>query len=718
MIVSDIRPSEDRLAIPGPMTIMKRNRFMITVPVLAGVALGAAGYANAPAVYISEAVLVLDARRIQALPTEAVVSPLPQESPVLRSEIDVIGSTMMAEKVASLLRDRGDMVSAGERSDAALGAPMNEDGAVADAKRLLKGLSVTNDGHSYTIYIAFRDRDPAFAAHAADAFAQTYVDYQAQVQQQETLRVAGWLGSKLDSLRARLEASEKAAEDFRQSAGLVQVDGMSLPTQRVVTLNAELAQSGGVLAGAQARLEIAHRLLANSPVPALGEFLQSATISALRAQQDEAERKLAALEASGASKNDQIPILNSEIAAYQAQMAREVKNILESLENEVSIARQKQERVSAELSDAQARLADANRSKVRLGQLEREVEANRNIYESYLGRYKQAIEQQGVVTPEARLISSASADTRRDSPRLSNWLMLGLALGAAIGMAGALWNELVGRPVRSPRRLESLTGLRIIGHVPLLSRHERRNRHAGAQDGRTPFGRSLGRLWNALRSMLGEDKPAVLAMVSAGAGEGKTSLVVGLARHLAASGRKVVMVDADLRSPSLVAETGVAAGKFIDEMITAGCRAENLLIRDSCSNARLIAARAGEIAPEYLLSSSQFQTLLDDLKKWFDVILIDTPDLEQSPDALQVAWAADATLLVASATTIKAEPLAAAVESLAACHRLPLGIVLNRFRPRDADIPGEHVRTAGSRIPRTQRSRIFGVRHPDEPVEA
>ena len=699
MILSDVKSSGDRFLVPNPLTVLKRNRIPLGISAAAGVALGAIGYWNAPPHFVSEAVLVLDARRIQALPTEAVVSALPQESPVLRSEIDIIGSTTMALKVAERLQQSeanfpSETTHRDNSSDSARTArgstvevepatsvPQGSPAAQQLARRLAAGLNVTNDGHSYTIHIAFRDGDPAFAAKAADAFAHTYIDYQTEVQQRETLRVSNWLGGKLESLRARLEASEKAGEEFRRSAGLVKIGSTSLPAQRVARLGDELVQAGAALAGAQARLDAARNLLSRADVPALGEFLQSDAIQALRSKQGEAERKLASIVASGASKNDQIPLLNAEIGAYKHQVALEVQSILESLQNEVAIATQKRDSVNAALDDAKARLAEANGDEVRLGQLQREADADRSVYESYLASYKQAIEQQGVVTPEARVISTAQATTRLEGPNLTNWLMFGLTLGVAAGAVGVLWREFNGGIVRSPQRLAASSGLPIVGYVPKLSRSQRTDSPSAARDARTPLGRSFGALWAVIRAGQEKEHSSAFAIASPRAGEGKTSVSVGLARHIATSGKKVVVVDANLRAPRVAKEFGVTPERYIDEILEPGLTPSTLLYKDPHSEACFIAARRHAATPEFLLSSRSFQSLIDDLKQWFDVVLIDTADLENFSDALQASGAADYSLLVVDAAMSGPELVAAATDSLTACRRRPLGILFNRFKP-------------------------------------
>jgi uncharacterized protein involved in exopolysaccharide biosynthesis/Mrp family chromosome partitioning ATPase len=688
-----MRPDEDRLLFPNVFSLFGRHKYLVALPAVAGAAAGMIGYLNAPPRYVSEAVLVLDSRRIQALPTEAVVSPLPQDSPALRSEIDIMNSTMLAQDVVKRLETAGIPIPLADEPASpspVIAKPAKQNGQGSDASvllekanRLLSGLSVANDGHSYTIYIAFRDRDPGFSATVADTFAKTYVDHQIETQRQDTLRVAEWLGSKLDALRGRLEASEKAAEDFRRKAGLTQVDGMTIQAQRVTSLNTEITNAEATLAGVEARLATARKLQQSNDVPALSEILGSTVIQTLRSDQAEAQRKLAAIEASGASKSDQIPVLKNEITGLQSRIDQEVNGVIESLETEITVARQKRESVAQAFRKAQENLSRANQDAVHLGQIEREVNANRAVYESYLARYKQAIEQEGMVTPEAQLISTAAGNTRRESPRLLNWLGLGFALGACFGLAIAMLSELRSGKLRSPRRVEAITGSPVVGYIPKLSKSQKSASPKALLAARSEYGRALGNLHATLRSgQTGEGLGSqAIAIVSAQAGAGKTCLTLGLARFLAASGKRVVAVDANLQNPELAKAFGVDATAFLDETPDLQNPVSDLLCGDPQSHAFVIAARGSVTPAEHLLSSNRFLALIEGLKQQFDYVLIDTPDLEGSADALHIAIAADASLFVVRADMAKPESIVTATENLAACQRRPLGLVLNRFRP-------------------------------------
>ncbi|PRD40989.1 hypothetical protein C5748_23685 [Phyllobacterium phragmitis] len=486
MIISEVPSAGSRASLPQFLTLVKRRKYMLTIPTLAGLGIGLAGYSTAPLSYVSEAVLVLDVRRVQAFPTESVVSPLPQDSPVLRTELDIINSRMMAHKVIRRLESQGVAVITDEPAKTLLSnwaerfrdlfdgvayaqpvaSPATDEPQLSATERrktdiLISNLRVTNDGRSYTIFITYRAPDPTYAAKVANAFGEAYLAHQIDVQQSATRRVSDWLGDKLVTLRSDLEASEKAAENFRQKAGLAEANGVTFQAQRVAALNAEIVASTGALSMAQARLQTAIALRQGNDAPALAEILASPAIQALRLEEARVERRLSELQSTGAVKSAEIPALISEKEALKKQITAEVDEIIKSLSNEIAIAERRRSTMEANLREAQNELSKADQAQVEAAQLEREANANRAIYESYLTRYKQTIEQDGIAAPEAQMISMAEPAGARASPRILTWLLLGFGIGGVAAAAGTAFREATDGTLRDLKALEAAAGVPI-----------------------------------------------------------------------------------------------------------------------------------------------------------------------------------------------------------------------------------------------------------------
>ncbi|MFC3694936.1 GumC family protein [Chenggangzhangella methanolivorans] len=400
-----------------------------------GVAGGVGVWLVTPNKYVAEAVVALDARKVQVITIDSVVSRLPQDSPVLRTELDLIASRSMAQKVARRLglvsRATADGLSEPAPEDPA--AKRSPEARAVD--RLVNGLRVNNDGRSFTIFIYFEAADPVFARNAANAYAEAYLDHQIEVQTQATRSASDWLGRKVSELGVRLETSEKAVEEFRRTAGLLETNGATADAQKLAGVSAEFAAARSQRAGAEARLSAAKELTNHAAgMAAFNEVLASASIQALRMREAEIGREIGDIEASGAMLSTALPAQRVQLAALRRQIDGEVDRVVASLANEVDVAARKEKALDAEAARLAAVVAENSEARVELNRLEREASANRTIYESFLNRYKQTIEQEGLAAPDATLLSSAEVPMRPSTPKLVPLLAFGLAIGSAVGV--------------------------------------------------------------------------------------------------------------------------------------------------------------------------------------------------------------------------------------------------------------------------------------------
>ncbi|MEK1886694.1 MAG: polysaccharide biosynthesis tyrosine autokinase [Phyllobacterium sp.] len=692
MIVSEVPSSHGGMAIPRIVEILWRRKFVVLAGVALCMGLAVLGYMRSPAQYKAEAILALNVRKLQALPTESVVSALPQESPVLRTELDIISSRSMAERVLARLDHEGftpdgrqvpaeqQLSPIANQSKPVASTPFDEDHNRSEIDKLLSNVSVMNDGRSYTIYINYRADNPEYSAAAANAFGEAYLDYQVDQQTSATRRVSDWLGGKLVSLRTTLEQSERAAADFREKSGLEKANGMTLQSQQVAALNAELANLRAKLAGTEARLSTAIEAANNHNGVALSEILSSQAILPLRAEQSRIERSILEIKQSGATQSAQLPQLNSQLASLKAQIADEVEQIIDSLRNEINVIQRQQTAVEANLKEMQYGTSAANQALVHADQLDREAAANRAIYESYLTRYKQTIEQDGIASADARMISRAVPAMSKTSPQLQTWLAMGIMGGIFLGVIVAFVLELRDRSIRSPEALESATRLSIIGKIPQLSARERKDVARMVSDGQSSLGHSIADLQANLLLSASPKAARAIAITSAGDQEGKTLVVTGLARSLSATGIRTVVVDANFRSPMIAQEFGDQFGPYIEEVIRGRQTLEAVVQHDLATSIDFVAAQTCQVPAEFLLGHEQFAKMIAELKRQYEIVLIDTPAVSSSADAIRVASLADATAFVVRRDTANMDDVVAAVTRLRADGRKVCGIVLNSVR--------------------------------------
>lgn len=685
MIISDVSSGNGRHPLAEFLDVVQRRKVMLITPIIAGASLAVVGYLAAPVSYVSEAVLVLDMRRLQALPNESAITPLPQDSPVLRSELDIINSRMMARKVIDILQKNNVTVPVDARSQTmvAAGQKATQDRVVRDSDPelrerqridlLLSRLRVTNDGRSYTIFISYRAPDPAYAAKVANAFATAYLDHQIDVQQSAARRVSEWLGEKLITLRNDLESAESAAESFRQKSRLAGDPGqISFQAQRVAALNNEIIVATGAVSLAEARLRTAESLNNKNEAPALTEVLASPAIQSLRNEEARVERQLDELRSNGALKSVEIPVLVAERESLKQQISVQVGEIIKSLSNEIQIARQRRSGLEDALKIAEGDLAQANQAQVKAVQLDREVNASRTVYESYLTRFKQLIEQDGIAVPEAQMISSAEPATAKASPNLFNWLLFGLGLGSLVAVIGTIARETFDkiRPVQTASLL--LPGMTAATLLPLSPRLTMSLLVNQGLDPSSAFGRAIKSVYDRLRSLTRGRDSLALSVVSLSETEGKTLFITALAQQFAANGIAVAVIDATEHHSKLSEAFGLPLSEY--GMASSGRQLSGAtLVHDHGSGIDII-------TPEKQTKEANWlDELIAQLRSDHKIILVDLPAVMENKKSLLLSRATDTSLLMVQADRHEQQATNALIQSMASFGRKPAIAVVNQL---------------------------------------
>jgi capsular exopolysaccharide synthesis family protein len=676
--------------------LIARYKLLVAVPILIGIVAGYLIFKTTPRRFLATSVVALDVRKITVAPMDMVVSRLPQENPALKTEIDILGSRSVAERVidrlgisalAPLLTPQPGPITRlwhfiVRASPASPDARSEEQTRQELVDRLTDGLQISNDGHSYTIYISFTAGDPVFAAMVANSYAEEYFVHQTMVKLNAIHTASEWLGKKVEELRQKVEKSEQAVDLFKQKAGLLGTAGTNLGSHRMEVLNAELVRVRASAAEARARLETATGLSRQTDgLAAFSEALNSPIILKLREQQEMLKRERQSLEDAGATKSGRLPAIESELRSLDTQIRQEMDRVLGSLNREVAIAELRQKAVEQAIQDEITASGAADSASIQLNELQREAAANRSLYESFLNRFKSTVEQDDLAGPEAQLISKAQPPGGPSTPKLAPLLALGIFLGASIGIGGAFLWELLDDRVRSAGKLEERFKLPVLGALPsprTPATEQARNPAAPYDDHYL----ALQQLQAVFRLFPATRDARVIAVTSALLGEGKTFVSIELARAFAAAGQSVLVIGADLYRPALAARLDIKAS-FRWEQVMAGQKsADDIIQRDPQSPIAVIAADRSPIPPVALFNAPAFANLIAKLRDRYDRIIIDNPPITASADPAMLGAVADITVLVVRYRQTTYTAVAEALRQMA-LYSLPVtGIVLNHSEVR------------------------------------
>jgi uncharacterized protein involved in exopolysaccharide biosynthesis/Mrp family chromosome partitioning ATPase len=676
---------------------LNRRKIIIVTPALLIVGFAWSIAATTPPRFAAEAVLALDVRKVEVVDKE-VVSRFPQESLALRTELDVITSRSLAEQVIDrigLAADPDTLREAGAAESLwqnlacngwqALGFSFPRFAGICSASTssgeptltrpqltdwLIGNLKVSNDGRSYTILVSFTSGSPERAARIANAVAETYLADQVRTKAMAIVRARDWLGEKLIKMRQELEISEAAVDDFRRQSGLIEARGATVPAQRLSELNTQLVDARLERARAEAKLQAARE----SETETISDVLASPLILQLRKDMAQINSEIA--ENRDHSTLYKLNVLDARAAVVRKQMSQEMKRILASLAGEVQAARKKEAQLTLSFQQMESQLSNAAHSGVRLNQLQREADANRSIYDTFLTRYKQTMEQEGLAAADARLVSRAEPPKIAKYPKKLQFLLLGTFGGLAIGAALAFARERLDRRVLQASEVEAVTGIPVFGLLPKVPRWRGlQPQDYPVKDPRSRFCAALVRIHTALQAPKSSNRGQVILVTSAKPADGKTAFCTSLARSLAKDRTRVLVIDADPFRSRVASAFGASAFPNFGPGLEHGVRLCDIVLSDAKSAAHFIAA-PNEDDFQLLLHSGGFAALLEEARRAYDVVIIDTPPVMTSAVSAVLGRCADTCLFLVRWGRTSWDDMQAAVGFLRLCRIRLDGIVM------------------------------------------
>ncbi|UHQ18457.1 polysaccharide biosynthesis tyrosine autokinase [Lysobacter sp. KIS68-7] len=529
--------------------------------------------------------------------------------------------------------------------------------------------------NSRLVRVNFDSADPVLSAKIANAWSDAFIASNLERKFDASSYARKYLEERLAQLKGRLEDSEKALVSFATDEQIVSVgeDKPSLSAQNLSELNAQLAQAQS----ARIRAEAAWDQARAGDGLGMPQVVQSPLIQKLR----ESRSLLAAQyqEQARTFKADypDMKRLAGQIAETDQQIATEVGHIREAVRSEFEAARAQESLLEGRLTGLKNDVLDLQGRSIRYNILRREAETNRQLYDGLLQRYKEIGVVGNVGANNVSVIDRADVPEKKHSPRLVLNLAVGLLLGLFAGVLAAFLLEHLDRRVHAPKELEDEAGVPVLGAIPRLAPNE--TVVAASADTRSPFSESYRSVRTALQFSTEHGLPRNLLITSAGPSEGKSTTALELARNIAQAGKRVVLVDADLRKPSIHRTTGLANAKGLSNVLSGSAQAADVLQRSLDGAFDIMTSGPLPPNPPELLAGDGMSTLLAELQARFDVIVIDGPPVLGLADAPLLANVAEATILVAAAEQTRRDSIRHAIRRLRASHAHVLGALLTRF---------------------------------------
>jgi succinoglycan biosynthesis transport protein ExoP len=598
--------------------------------------------------YTAESSVMLDLRQ-QGVDVQAMLSGLPTvDMAVVRTEVDVLRSSTIAERVVKSLNLTTNQISSSVLGFFGFGTskttPTAEDEqaevrSAVDA--VLGATNVINDGRSYVLRIRATSVDPKLAADIANAYTDAYFVSQLESKFDSVRRANSWLNENLAEMRDKVETSAKAAQAFMAEKKLTSTNGTTIATQQIAELNSQLILASATRSQKESMLNQIRSLMKDGGVDSAAPVLQSPLIQELRKQETDLVRQEAQLSAKYRPEHPSMIKIGAQARDLREKIAGEINKIVLSLDAEVSSARVNEDMLRESLKTLQDYAAVQNEAWPQLQELERQANADRVLYENFLSRFKQTSTQETFQQADARLLAPAVVPMGPSYPRKN--LMIGVSIvGAFIAaLIIAFLVERLDGGFRTAEQIERLAQISTLGLVPEQVGGGPPEEHV-ISNPVSPFSEAIRTIRTSLRFSNTDNPPKVILVTSAMPEEGKTSFSLSLARSIVMSGKKVLIIDCDLRRPAIASRLGAGNGVAIPDIFDEVTSLDTAIQSDMRTGLRYIPAKVGAVNPQDVLGSRQMQALIQKMRSRYDIVILDTPPALSVSDAMVLSHMADA----------------------------------------------------------------------------
>lgn len=700
---------------------VRRQYRLVLVVMLLAIGWGVAYLFTTPPLYSGRAALAIDVRRVQAGQPQSVGDVNIDAAMMIESQVEIIKSDTVASSVINdlhLTEDPEFVGSGGGLMQVLLSliprfsTHKQSDSESAPTQRALASfqgrLTVKRIGLTYVLEITFQSHDPDRAAQIANAVADAYILDQLESKYQVTRRAAAWLQDRLKDLRKDASTAERAVVDFKSENNIVDAGGRLINEQQLAELNSALVQARAQVAESKARLDRVNNILqTGDPDPmavatgAVTDSLHNEVITKLR----QTYLEDAATESTWSRRygRDHLAAVNlrNQMLEIRRNITDELRRIAESYQSDFEIAKAREISIQGSLDKIVASSQTTNQSQIALHELESASVTTRALYDNFLQRYMESVQQQSFPITEARVVTHSLRPLSKSSPK--TFLVLAVAAfgGGILGVGLAIVRDLSDRVFRTPGQVENELQSDCIAIVPLIRSNAKRHSEADNLDlrseGRQFITRDhsvwwqiidapLSRFAESIRSIkLAVDSAnttgsKVIGITSSLPNEGKSTIAMALAELIAATGGHVVLVDCDLRNSLLSRRLapGVSAG--IIELICGEVSVHQALWRDTSINLFFLPRADEGLIPHSaeLLSSTRTKAIFDELREHFDYIIVDLSPLVPVVDVRASSGLIDHYVFVVEWGRTKIEVIEHALKTGRAIHENLLGVVLNK----------------------------------------
>ncbi len=673
------------------MAVLRANVMWIAIVMAVALAAGVITTMLQTRLYAATATVQIDneaARVLKGAEEEQNASSAYDTDRFLNTQLDVLRSRAVGERVVDRLKliDNPRFLN-----EVGGGSPLNSvsrDRLKDIAIRMVRGrMTVSLPRQSRVATITVVTADSRLSAEIANAYAIEFIQANLQRKFESSDYARGFLSEQLASAKARLEESERELNNYAREAGLIRTPTaarsggsgnaggsgeLSVTATSLIQLNAAANDAR------EKRIEAESRWRAVASGDALNtpEVLSNNAVQSLLTKRAEAEAALREARARHLDEHPNVIRLQAQLNAYTQQLNSVVTGVRNGLQQEYRAALGAEQELNSQVSALKAETMQEQDRSVAYGILAREADTNRTLYDGLLQRYKELTAAAGISNSNISLVDRAQVPNSPSSPNLLVNLAYALFAGLVLSAILVVIRLQLDDGVRVPEDVEHKLGLPVLGIVPKL--HEG-NPFEQLADPKS----SLSEAYNSLRGSIGfataEGAPRLLLVTSASASEGKSTTSYALARGFAKLGRKVLLVDVDMRRPSTHRQFDASNDVGLSSVLVGQSTFGDAVRKSPFENLSYLTSGPIPPSPTELLASARMLALLEELRASYDIVVLDSPPILGLADAPLLSSLAEGTLLVLESDRNRRGVLRGTLRRMKLAHGRVIGVALTKF---------------------------------------
>ncbi|HEU5231784.1 MAG TPA: polysaccharide biosynthesis tyrosine autokinase [Terriglobales bacterium] len=554
---------------------------------------------------------------------------------------------------------------------------------------LLLHLAANSVKQTRIVEVSYTGPDPQLNAQIVNTLVDGFIDDSIRSRYEASTRSARFLSSQLTDLRTKVEQSQQRLVEYEREHNIVGTDDK----QNVIT--AKLEDLNRQLTAAEAERmekESLYQTVASGDLDQLPEVKSTENLQALRLREADLKNEYAQATTTYGPNYPKVVELNNRMKSVDASIQAELKRVQARAKGEYLAAARAEQKLKTAFEQQKQEANRLNESAIQYGLLKRDFDSNRQLYDTLQERMKEAGVAAGLRSTNIRVIDAAEMPRRPVSPNFAKTSAIGLFLGFVLSAVVIAFREGRHRTLDDPADVEAFTAMPSLALIPeyrpesfqiVQADSENRNNVISLGKPNSAAAEAYRTLGTSI--LFSPPELKTLVVTSCLPGEGKTSVAANCAVIIAQQGKRVLLVDADLRKPTLHTCFGISNARGLTSVLRGTHAADDVAFsHPQLPQLAILTAGPDEAMPAEMLGSSAMHQLMRAWREQYDYVIIDTAPILAVTDALRIAPKADSVLLVMRSGQTTREALARACTSLNQ-HAVPvLGIVVNAVNFRSS----------------------------------